>query len=86
MGGIDFIDNRMLDPARLKELLNAMLDSRRERVMEQRQCVAGLCKKEAEAQQKLSRLYQAIEDGFAAISRRAAAAIERDRTRRRACI
>lgn len=62
---IEFIEQRLLDPARLTEILIAMLDGRREREAEQQQLVADLNKKSAEAQQKLSRLYQAIENGVA---------------------
>ena len=62
---ISFIEERLLEPTRLKAILSAMLHGRRERAVEQQQFVADLRKKAAEAQQKLSRMYQAIENGVA---------------------
>ena len=60
-----YIEKRLLDPVRLGGLLSSLLDQREERAMEREQRIAELGRKAAEAQQRLARLYAAIESGAA---------------------
>ncbi len=57
------IEKRLLDPSRLEEILAGLLDLRKERAKDRVDRTAELKEKASEAQQRLSRLYSAIERG-----------------------
>jgi site-specific DNA recombinase len=59
------LEQRLLDPARLEEVLASLLDRREERAERRRALVAELRRKAAEADARLKRLYDAIENGVA---------------------
>jgi site-specific DNA recombinase len=61
----DHIDRRLLQPARLKEILSSVLDRREERAERRTAHIAELRKHAAEAEAKLKRLCDAIENGLA---------------------
>jgi site-specific DNA recombinase len=61
----DHIERRLLQPARLKQILHSVLDRRGERAERQATHVAALRKRAAETDAKLKRLYDAIENGIA---------------------
>jgi site-specific DNA recombinase len=63
-----YIEQRMLQPERLGRLLSHVLDRRTERAERRRSHIADLRKRAAEADAKLKRLYDAIENGVADIS------------------
>ena len=58
----------MLQPTRLEQLLSHVLDRRTERAERRRSHIADLRKRAAEADAKLKRLYDAIENGVADLS------------------
>lgn len=62
-----YIEDRLLDPERLETILEAVIDRRQGFARERQQHVAELNKRAAEAQQRLSRLYEAIEEGIASL-------------------
>jgi site-specific DNA recombinase len=64
----EYIEQRLLQPARLEQLLSHVLDRRTERAERRRSHVADLRKRAAEADAKLKRLYDAIENGIADLS------------------
>ncbi|MFY9623402.1 MAG: recombinase family protein, partial [Rhodoplanes sp.] len=64
----DHIERRLLQPARLEEILSSVLDRREERAERRASHVAELRKRAAEAEAKLKRLYDAIENGVADLS------------------
>jgi site-specific DNA recombinase len=64
----DHIEQRLLQPARLEEILLSVLDRREERTERRASHVAELRKRAAEAEAKLKRLYDAIENGVADLS------------------
>ncbi len=59
------LEQRLLDPTRLEEVLASLLDRREERAERRRALVAELRRKAAEADARLKRLYDAIENGVA---------------------
>ncbi len=59
------LEERLLDPARLEEVLAAVLDRRQERTERRREHIAELNKRATESDQRLKRLYDAIESGVA---------------------
>lgn len=61
---IEHLEKRLLDPERLEVLMDQLLDRREEWVVERRQHVAELERRATEADAKLSRLYEAIENGL----------------------
>jgi hypothetical protein len=61
----DHIERRLLQPARLEQILSSVLDRRGERADRQATHVAALRKRAAETDAKLKRLYDAIENGIA---------------------
>jgi len=61
----DHLEDRLLDPRRLTLLLGEVLDRREEYVERRRGHIAELRKRAAEADAKLVRLYEAIENGVA---------------------
>lgn len=61
------IEQRLLDPKRLEEVLKEILDRRQMYVRERQAHVAELNKRVAETQQRLSRIYDAIEGGVASL-------------------
>ena len=61
----DHIEQRLLQPRRLTQILASVLDRREERSERRKQHVAELRKRTAEADAKLKRLYDAIENGVA---------------------
>lgn len=63
---VEHLETRLLDPARLDELLATILDHRRERSQRRREHVGELRRKATEADVRLRRLYDAIESGVAA--------------------
>jgi site-specific DNA recombinase len=61
----DHIERRLLQPARLEEILSSVLDRREERAERRTAHIAALRKRAAETEAKLKRLYDAIENGVA---------------------
>jgi hypothetical protein len=61
----DHIELRLLQPARLEEILSSVLDRREERAERRTAHIAALRKRAAETDAKLKRLYDAIENGVA---------------------
>ena len=61
------LEERLLDPARLEEVLSILLDRRQERAERRAAQATELRKKAAEAEARLKRLYDAIESGIADI-------------------
>ena len=61
----DHIEHRLLQPKRLEQILSSVLDRREERVERRTAHVAALRKRASEADAKLKRLYDAIENGIA---------------------
>ena len=59
----EHLEMRLLDPARLEELMEQLLERRDEWVDRRRQHVAELERRATEAEAKLKRLYEAIENG-----------------------
>jgi site-specific DNA recombinase len=64
----DHIERRLLQPARLEQILSSVLDRRKERAERRTSHIADLRKRAAEADAKLNRLYDAIENGIADVS------------------
>ena len=65
---VDHLERRLLDPRRLHEILKHLLERREEWIERRRGHVAELRKRATEAEAKLKRLYQAIENGIADLS------------------
>ena len=61
----DHLEQRLLKPERLEEILSSILTRREERAERRATHVAELRKRAAEAEGKLKRLYDAIESGVA---------------------
>jgi site-specific DNA recombinase len=61
----EHIADRLLQPARLEEVLASILDRRQERAERRREHIAELNKRAAETDLRLKRLYDAIEAGVA---------------------
>ena len=61
----DHIEQRLLQPKRLERILSTVLDRREERAERRVAHIAQLRKRAAEAEAKLKRLYDAIENGVA---------------------
>ena len=61
----DYLEHRLLDPNRVQDMLAAHLDRREERDGRRRAQANELTKRAAEAEQRLKRLYDAIESGVA---------------------
>jgi site-specific DNA recombinase len=61
----DHIERRLLQPARLEEILSSVMDRREERAERRTAHIAALRKRAAETDAKLKRLYDAIENGVA---------------------
>jgi len=59
------LEDRLLDPARLEEVLATVLDRRQERTERRREHIAELNKRATETDLRLKRLYDAIESGVA---------------------
>ena len=59
------IEDRLLQPERLEEVLASVLDRRQERADRRREHIAELNKRAAETELRLKRLYDAIESGVA---------------------
>src|SRR6202011_5263546 len=64
----EYIEQRLLQPKRLEQLLSHVLDRRSERAERRKLHIAELRKRAAEADAKLRRLYDAIENGVAELS------------------
>ncbi len=64
----EYIEQRLLQPQRLEQLLSHVLDRRGERAERRKSHIAELRKRAAEADAKLKRLYDAIENGIADLS------------------
>ena len=64
----DHIERRLLQPARLAQILSSVLDRRKERAERRTAHIAELRKRAAAADAKLKRLYDAIENGIADVS------------------
>lgn len=64
----EHIEHRLLQPKRLEEVLSAVLYCRKERAERRTAHIAELRKRAAEAEAKLKRLYDAIENGVADVS------------------
>jgi site-specific DNA recombinase len=64
----EYIEQRLLQPKRLEQLLSHVLDRRTERAERRRSHIADLRKRASEADAKLKRLYDAIENGVADLS------------------
>ncbi len=61
----EHIADRLLQPARLEEILAIVLDHRQERAERRREHIAELNRRAAETELRLKRLYDAIESGVA---------------------
>ncbi len=61
---IEHLEKRLLDPARLEVLMDQLLDRREEWTSQRRQHVAELERRATEAETKVARLYEAIENGL----------------------
>ena len=61
----DHIEQRLLQPQRLEQVLSSVLDRREERANRRTMHIAELRKRASEADAKLKRLYDAIENGIA---------------------
>jgi len=61
----DHIEQRLLQPQRLEQVLSSVLDRREERANRRTTHIAELRKRASEADAKLKRLYDAIENGIA---------------------
>ena len=59
----EHLESRLLEPARLEEMMDQLLERRDEWVGRRRQHVAELERRATEAEAKLKRLYEAIENG-----------------------
>lgn len=64
----EHIEQRLLQPKRLEEILSAVLHRRKERAERRTAYIAELRKRASEAEAKLKRLYDAIENGIADVS------------------
>lgn len=64
----EHIEHRLLQPKRLEHILSCVLDRREERGKRRTAHIAELRKRAAEADAKLKRLYDAIENGIADVS------------------
>ncbi len=64
----DHIEQRLLQPARLEKILSSVLDRRGERAERRTTHIAELRKRATEADAKLERLYDAIENGVTDLS------------------
>jgi site-specific DNA recombinase len=64
----EYIEQRLLQPKRLERLLSHVLDRRTERAERRKLHIAELRKRATEADAKLKRLYDAIENGIADLS------------------
>ncbi|HLZ01749.1 MAG TPA: recombinase family protein [Bradyrhizobium sp.] len=64
----EHIEQRLLQPKRLEQVLLAVLHRRKERAERRTTHIAELRKRAAEAEAKLKRLYDAIENGIADVS------------------
>jgi site-specific DNA recombinase len=64
----EHIEQRLLQPKRLEQILSRVLDRREERAKRRSAHIAELRKRAAEADAKLKRLYDAIENGIADVS------------------
>jgi site-specific DNA recombinase len=64
----EHIEQRLLQPKRLEQILSAVLHRRKERAERRTAHIAELRKRAAEADAKLKRLYDAIENGIADLS------------------
>jgi site-specific DNA recombinase len=64
----DHIEQRLLQPKRLEQILSSVLDRREERAERRTTHIAELRKRASEADAKLKRLYDAIENGIADLS------------------
>jgi site-specific DNA recombinase len=64
----DHIEHRLLQPKRLEEILSSVFDRREERAERRTAHIAELRKRASEADAKLKRLYEAIENGIADLS------------------
>jgi hypothetical protein len=64
----DHIERRLLQPSRLEKILSSVLDRREERAERQAIHIAELRKRATEADAKLKRLYDAIENGVTDLS------------------
>ena len=65
---VDHLEARLLDPARLEALMDQILERRDEWVNQRREHVADLGRRATEAEAKLKRLYDAIENGVIDVS------------------
>ena len=64
----DHIEHRLLQPSRLEKILSSVLDRREERAGRQTTHITELRKRATEADAKLKRLYDAIENGVTDLS------------------
>jgi site-specific DNA recombinase len=64
----DHIEHRLLQPSRLEKILSSVLDRREDRAERQATHIAELRKRASEADAKLKRLYDAIENGVTDLS------------------
>nr|WP_315775749.1 zinc ribbon domain-containing protein [Bradyrhizobium sp. SZCCHNR1053] len=64
----DHVEHRLLQPHRLEKILSSVLDRREERSERQATHIAELRKRATEADAKLKRLYDAIENGVTDLS------------------
>ena len=63
----DHLEDRLLQPKRLETILSSLLDRRQERAERRREHLADLNRRITETDQRLNRLYDAIESGVEAL-------------------
>jgi hypothetical protein len=66
----EYIEQRLLQPKRLEQLLSHVLDRRNERAERRKLHIAELRERATEADARLKRFYDAIENGIADLSDR----------------
>ncbi|MEP7455701.1 recombinase family protein [Phyllobacterium sp. SB3] len=62
---VDHIETRLLSPGRLENVLGGLVDRRSEQVEKEKERITALRHQAAQAEEKLTRLYTAIENGLA---------------------
>ncbi|WP_442920194.1 zinc ribbon domain-containing protein [Mesorhizobium sp. WSM4935] len=63
-----YVEQRLLNPARLQELLSGLLQRRAEQNDREKNRIGHLRRRAADAERKLTRLYEAIENGLAELT------------------
>lgn len=62
---VEHVETRLLSPGRLEQVLGGLVDRRADHVEKEKERIGALRHSAAQAEEKLTRLYQAIENGLA---------------------